>query len=443
MFKTMILNFLDHVPRGLKNRINSFGFKKYLKNMGWLFVGRMITLLISFFVGIVVARYLGPVNYGLLNYVISFVGLFGFASSLGLDGIAVREIVNQPNNRDKILGTVFSLKIFGGIISILLIVLAIFLTNNNLITKILVAIVSLTLIFQTSNVVDLFFQANVLSKKTALVQVVSYIISSLLKILFIILKQEVYFFVLLSVFDSVVLAFGFFSAYKKNGFSPLKWSFDWSLAKFFLNCSWPLIFTEAAMLVYFKIDQVLIKNMMGNESLGIYSAALKIAEMWYFIPMIITGSLFPAILNSRKVSVQLFENRLSKLYTLMFWLAIIISLPISVFSTSIIKFLFGVDYLGAASVLVIYVWGGVGVFLTLAVSKYLLTENYTKIYFCITLVGALSNVLINLLVIPHYGLRGSAFATVFSYCVVPLSLVFFKKTRHQLKILLKSFIFLK
>ena len=187
-----------------------------------------------------------------------------------------------------------------------------------------------------------------------------------------------------------------------------------------------------------RIDQVMIKEMITPEAVGNYSVAVRLSEVWYFIPMAITSSLFPAIINAKKVSEKLYHRRLQKLYDLMTWLAIGIALPMTFLANDIIRLLFGVQYQDAAGVLRIYVWAGVFVFLGVASSQYLVAENYTKISFFRTFAGGIVNVILNIIMIPKYGINGAATATLISYFVATFFIGFIPKTSKQAVSMVKS-----
>lgn len=189
--------------------------------------------------------------------------------------------------------------------------------------------------------------------------------------------------------------------------------------------------------IYMRIDQIMIKHMMTNKDVGLYSSAVKLSEIWYFIPIIITSSLFPAIINAKQKNEELFTKRVQNLYDLVFWLAIIVAIPISIFSKQIIIIIFGKEYQMAYKVLAIYVWQGIFVSLGVANSKWLIIENLQIIVTLNTIVGAVSNVVLNFILIPKLGITGAAIATIISYgLAIFFFQIFFKKTRRNLLLLL-------
>jgi O-antigen/teichoic acid export membrane protein len=417
---------------------NNVGFQKYFRNMGWMFFGRIFMLGISFLVNAYIARYLGPANYGLLNYTISFVGLFGFIASFGIDNIVNREIIKNHDLKSKIIGTSFYLKLIGGILAIIAIYVTSYFTTTDGILLGLIWMFSLTYIFQAFNIVDIYFQSQVLSKYSIMITIIGTIISTALKIYLITSNSGIIWLTAIYTLETAITAIGFILIFIYKGHKLKEWIFDKKIAIMILKDSWPLMLSSIAIGIYMKIDQVMIKNMIGNQNAGLYAIAVKLSEVWYFLPSIICISIFPAIVNAKKVSVELYEKRLKKLYFLMFWLSFLIALFASIFAYPIIYWLFGIQYLGAITALRIYIWAGISVSLGIAIGQYLLTENYTKIPLIGNFLGAILNVILNLFLIPKYGIAGAAFATLISYSLSSLAGVMFSKTRHQLKIVSKS-----
>lgn len=405
----------------LKEIIDNKGFRRYSFNTAWVMSEKILRMFLGIFVISWIARYLGPQQFGLLNYAQSFVFLFTAISTLGLDSIVVRELVKQEDNRNKLLGSAFFLKLIGALVLLPVIGIAIQFTSNDSFTNLLVFIIAFATIFQSFNVIDFYFQSKVISKYAAIANSVTFGISSTIKILLILVNAPLVSFALMSIFDMAILAGGlalfYFSYVKKHDSDVFKkgflgWEFDKKTAYFLLKSSWPLMLSTIVITIYMRIDQVMIKEILDYQSVGQYAAATRLSEAWYFIPIAIVNSLFPAIINAKKVSNELYIKRLQSLYTLLVWLAIAVSILISFFGDSIVMILYGNDFSQAASVLIIHIWTGIFVFLGVAFSSYLIAENWPKKAFYRTLFGAIINIFLNLILIPTYGLIGAAFATL-------------------------------
>ena len=403
----------------LKTRITLLkdhpGFRKYFANTSWLMVERILRMGVSLFVGIYVARYLGPERYGFLSYANSFVGIFLAFATLGLDEIVVRELVKTPEQREIILGSSFLLKLVGTLIMWTAILTTVPFFENDLQTNLLITIISFGVVFQAFNVIDFNFQANVKSKYVVHAQFVQLIISSIVKIILIVNEAPLIWFASVYCLDAIVLAIGLVFVYFYNGENIFCWKWSFEKSKYLLHDSWPLILAGVVVSIYMKIDQVMIKEMLGAKEVGLYAAAVKLSEAWYFIPMAITSSLFPAIINAKHYQKEDYYQRLQKLYDLMVWIALAIALPTAILSSWIVELLYGNEYLESSSVLIIHIWSGIFVFLGVASSKYLLAENYIKKTFYRTFVGALLNIIMNYYLIGIMGIKGAALSTFASH----------------------------
>jgi len=419
---------------------HSSGFKRYFANTSWLMGHRVLSMVVALFVGVYVARYLGPERFGLLSYAGSFAGLFAALATLGLDGIMVRELVKAPERRNELLGTAFWLKAGGAILMWLCIAAAIPFTNNDTQTNILIAIIAFAVIFQAFNVIDFNYQAEVKSKFVVYAHLVQLVVSSITKLIFVWIAAPLVWFACVFLLDAVVHAVGLTAMYLKKTGRVWHWKLRWETTKQLLKDSWPLILSGMVISIYMKIDQVMIKEMLGADQVGYYAAAVRLSEAWYFVPMAITSSVFPAIINAKKQSEKLYYKRLQKLYDLMVWLAVAIALPTTFLAPWLIKFLYGEAFLPAAWVLSIHIWAGVFVFLGCANGRWIIAENIHQIATIRSTAGAMVNVALNIVLIPKYGVNGAAIATFISVSVAShLAFLFINKARRAFIMQSKSF----
>lgn len=413
---------------------------RYFKNTSWLFAEKILRMIVGLFVGVWVARYLGPERFGLFSYAQAFVGLFVAIAGLGLDGIIVRELVENESKRDALLGTAFRLKLTGAFFVLIALAVAVTLSQQDSQTILLIFVIASATVFQSFNVIDFYFQAKVLSKYVVYANIISLLLSSMVKIWLILNDAPLLYFAYSVLFDSFVLSCGFVHFYRHKNRLLSSWYFDKKLALSLLKDSWPLILSGLVIAVYMKIDQIMIKEMLSVEAVGQYAAAVRISETWYFIPMVVASSLFPAIINAKKQSEALYHVRLQKLYDLMVWMAIAIALPMTFLSDWVVSLLYGEQYNQAGSVLMIHIWAGVFVFLGVAFSKYLTNENLTRKFFYRTTLGAVVNIILNYLLITKYGIKGAAIATLVAQFVANYGYDFFDRGLYgQLKMKTKSF----
>lgn len=403
---------------------------------------RIFRMAVALFVGVYVARYLGPERFGELSYVASFAGLFSALAMLGLDGIVVRELVKDESRRDELLGTAFWLKAGGAVVTLALLSIVLMYAGGTREEKILVLIIATGFLFQSTNVIDFYFQARVQSKFVVHAQIAQVILSSITKIILVLLGAPLVWFAVVMAADSLVLGIFLIISYtKRKKLSIHTWCFRWTTALSILKDSWPLILSGIAVSIYMKIDQVMIRNMLDTEAVGNYAAAVKLSEAWYFVPTAITSSVFPAIINAKKTSEDFYYLRLQQLYDLMVWLAVAIALPMTFLSDWIMNILFGSQYNQAGAVLAVHIWAGVFVFLGVANGKSITVENKQIQSMIRTTIGSISNVTLNWILIPLMGITGAAIATIISYAISAyISIPFFHGQYRNFTIATKSLI---
>lgn len=438
----MNASWFKYLPGFLRTRLyGRHGLQAALGNSGWLFVDKILRMGVGLFVGVWIARYLGPQQFGLWNFAIAFTALFGAFATLGLDGIVVRELVKNPERQNDLLGSAFALKLIGGAITLLIALFAISLVRSGeTLTLWLVGLSAAGFIFQSVNVIDFYFQAKVQSRYTVYAANGAFVLMTLVKISLLLTSAPLIAFAWAGLGEIALTAFFLLVAYRVNHHYMREWRYDGRVARELLKDSWPLLLAGLAVMLYMRVDMVMLQQMAGDREVGIYAAATRLSEIWYFLPMVVVASVSPAIIKCHGTDPDLYINRLRKLYFIMAWLAIGISLPLSLLSGWAVSILYGAEFREAAPVLAIHLWASIAVFLGVASSQYLLVEQLQKISFYRTLIGLVCNIALNLILIPRMGALGAAIATVVSYFVSVFSLVFFKSTRaHTIYLLMAPF----
>lgn len=390
-------------------------FRGIIANTGWLFADRILRMGVGLFVGVWVARYLGVQQFGVFNYATAFVALFSTLSTLGLDAIVVRSIVREPEKRLQILGTAFWLKLIGGIAALVLAVSSIVvLRHDDQLTISLVAILASVGIFQAFDTIDLWFQSQVQSKYTVIAKNTAFVITALVKVALISFHAPLIAFAWAALGEVSLGAIGLIISYRVRGYSPWLWPWSSPLAKTLLKESWPLILSGVTIMIYMRIDQIMLGQMIGDKAVGLYSAATRISEVWYFIPMAIASSVSPAIYAAKEVSEALYYQRIKQFLRLLSLLSIVFAVPMSFLSGTIITVLFGKSYEASASILAIHIWASLFVFMGVGTSSWFIAEGLTQFALRRTIMGAITNVFLNIFLIPTYGGVGAAIATVIS-----------------------------
>ncbi len=415
--------------------------KKIIKNIGWLSFDKFFRLLVSLIVGIIVVRYLGPMDFGLMSLATAFIALFGPFAGLGILDILKRELVNGKHDKNKLIGSAFTVYLLTSLI-ILFVAngLFVWVRPNDPEAWLITFLFSITYIFQSLNVLVSYFESRIESKKIVVGGTIALVISNTLKILFVFFGFSLVFIVIASILDTIISALMLLFFYVKSNQSIFKWSFDFKLAKALLRDSWPLVISGAMVIIYMKIDQVMIAFLLNDFQVGIYSVAVKLSEFFFFIPAILMTSLFPSFLKSRNISFKLYYARLQKLFDFFTWISLVIIIPVVFLSGFIVVFLYGQEYAAAGIALSISILSLLAISMKFVVENYLIAENKAKIVFFNAFLGAVSNVVLNLFMIPAFGIVGAAIATVISYALsIYLGMLCFRSTRKVLVMMLKAF----
>ncbi len=423
------MDYFEKTVGYIQEKTSHPGVKKHTKNMGWMFFAKIASMVISLITMLYVARHLGPTNYGQLSYAISFVGLFSFVAALGIDQVLYRDLVRFPEKRNEYLGSAIGLRFVASLLTIGLCLLFAVLLSDKDVSLFLIFIISLGFVFNSFNLISYEFQANVQQKYPYLLVLGVTIILNILKITTTILDKGVIFLACIVLLEAVLYMLGYLYIRTKFYGTVRRLKFDKVIALGIIKDSFPLIFASAFVTIYARIDQVMIKNMMDATSVGLYSSAVSISEIWYVIPAIVTSSLFPAIVNAKKVSEQLYYARIKKLYLLVFAISAGTALITSLFSKDFILLIFGSSFIGAYTVLQVYVWSNVGGILNSLSHQILVSENMTKIISITSFLGMITNIILNYFFIPIFGMVGAAFASLISYFIPLGALFLFKKSR--------------
>lgn len=395
------------------------GFRRYAENIGWLFLSNIFRMIITLFVGIWLVRYLGPTQFGILSYAQSVALILITISGLGFEAVVVKALVDNQFPAEEILSTTLFLKLIAGLVMVS--VLSVVLVINNLDgeTNLLIFIISLSSFFVSFNIVDCYFQAKVLSKFTVYANLIAFSTVGIFKVLLILNNASVQAFAIANLLEFILIAVFLIYFYQKTTASKLlKWRFNTSIAKYLIKTSWPLTISVSFAVVLDKIDQVMIKNMLGAEAVGHYVAASRLSEVWYFIGLAVVSTLFPAILNARNQDHDRYHRRMQRLFDLLIVLSVALAIPVSVFSDQIIALIYGKAYEDSAIVLAIHIWTALFVFLKAASGNWLVINHLQIFSLYRNIAAVVINVSLNYALIPIYGIAGSAVSMLITLFIV-------------------------
>jgi len=386
-------------------------------NFGWLVGDKVLRLLVALVVSAWIARYLGPERYGVLAYAFTFVAMFQAISLLGLDNLVVRDLAAGPAQAHRYLGTAFRLRLIGALVAygLMMTVALVFQHDNKLIT-VVIALVGLSIFFQISDVIDLWFQSQVQSRRTVLAKAVSYLITAAIKIIMVTSGAGLIAFASASALETALSAIALYFSYQRLR-TQNQWQWDTTIAVALLRQSWPLLLSGLSILLYMRVSVIFLQETKGNAEVGIYSVGTTLSEMWYFIPMALASSLAPLISRKRNEDGDAYKILFYKIFGCMWYLSLTVAAINALTSEIWIDLLYGHQYQKSAYIFAIHTLTFIPVCLGVMQSLWLINERRSKLALYQALSGALIAVILNMILTTRYGAQGAAVATVMSQFV--------------------------
>lgn len=411
---------------------------KFLTNTSWMIGGKIFQMILSLLVSTIVVRYLGPSNYGLISYASSFIAFFSSICTLGLNGIIVRELVENQHKQGEILGTGIILRVVSSIISMIMILIMISIINSG--DKILLIVTflqSISLIFNSFDLINYWYQSKLQSKYPTIIQSIAYIIMCIYRVIILVMEKDVRWFAFATTLDIIIISSMLVIFYYKQG--GLKLSFSIKTGKNLLKQSYHFIFAGIMVAIYAQIDKIMIGNMLDTKAVGLYSTAVSLCGIWSFIPGAFIDSARPLIMEQKNISEEIYIRRLKQLYSVIIWMSILYGIFITIFGKFIVVLLYGKEYIECVPALLIVVWYCSFSYLGSAKNIWLICEGKSKYEKWFTLLGAVTNIILNLIFIPILGIKGAALATlatqIMTNFIIP---IIFKETRENSIYMLES-----
>jgi PST family polysaccharide transporter len=390
-------------------------WERILGNSGWLLTEKILRWTIGMTVGVWTARYLGPDRFGALNYALSYVALFAGAVTLGIDYIAVRDLVHAPDKRPEILGTIFWLRVVTGAVMAAAAVGSALLFGCDTGGRALVGIISLMLLLGSGDVFDLWFQADLRARRAMTARTAALVIAAGLRITLILSRASLAAFAWLIVVEAALTSIALGLAFRGAG-GLANWSgFSLARARALLRESWPNIVSNIAVMSYMRLDRIMLGEMKGDGATGVYSAAAALVEVWYVVPLAVAASATPMITRLYLSDAREYLRQVGNLARLLSLAGWMLAVALSLAAWWLIPWLFGPAYAGTGSVLAILAWGLPFVFLGVAASPWYLNERLFVTAMWRHLAGAAINLGLNILLIPRWGAAGAASATVVAF----------------------------
>lgn len=423
------------IKRILKNAV--------VKNAGWLITGRILQMLISLIVGLLTARYLGPSNYGLINYANAYTAFFMAFCTLGINSVLVEEFINYPEQEGTIIGSTLFMRAVSSFSSACMIICIVGIIEKDEPTTIAVtSLCSIGLLFNIFDTFNYWFQSKLQSKVTSIVLLIGYAITAVYKVVLLVLQKSVLWFAFSTALDYICVGVLLLVAYRKYNGQSL--SFSKAVSRRILKKSVPFILPSLMVSIYGYADKFMLKQMLSEESTGYYASAVAICGMWTFVLTAIIDSMYPLIMETFKSDKELYEKRNRQLYAMVFYISVGVSLLLSVFAEKVVVLLYGKAYLPAVGPLRVVTWYTAFSYLGVARNAWIVCEKKQKYLKYIYVLSALSNVVLNCFFIPSFGATGAALASlitqVLTTLIVPL---FFKDIRYNSVLMLEGICFRK
>ncbi len=412
--------------------------KKVFNNAKWIIVCKIIQSLMQLIIGMISARYLGPSNYGLINYANSIVAFALPIMKLGMDAVLVYELVKSPEKEGEIVGTSMLMNIASGIISIFGVFCFVNIANAGESETIVVCtLYSLSIFFAALEMIQYWFQYKLLSKYSSVIMLISYVIVSAYKIFLLITQKSVYWFAVTHSIEYGIIGIVLLIFYKKlNG---MKLSFSFELAKSMFKRSKHYIIAALMVVVIQNTDHVMITFMCGKAENGFYSSAIQSAAVAHFVYVAIVDSFRPMILESKKNDQINYEKKVSLLYGIVIYMALAQAAVFTVLAEFIVGVLYGSEYVPAVPLLRVLVWYIAFSQMGVVRNVWILAEEKQKFLPWINIIGALSNVAVNFVLIPYWGALGASIASLFTQFFTNFVLGFIiKPIRTNNRLMLKG-----
>ncbi len=413
-----------------------------VRNMFWAMIGRVVAIFTTTLVGIFVARYLGPDDYGIMNFVISYVAIFSTVASFGLDNVEIRELSYQNGNRDQIMGTAWRLRLLFAAISFLLVAISLLFYRPRWDVALMILLYAFSAFFSSSVIIANYFVSIVKNEYVIKPQLVRAIGGTLFKFLLLFLHAPLIWFIFALLLDSVLVFSGNIVAYRTHAGSLRTWSFDGKLAVFLIRQSVPLFLSSVAVVIFSQCNILMLKWLADVREIGFFSIAMLWSDFALFIPNVILQALTPMLIRVHAQGDAAYRARRQEYLDLLIWIGIFFSLFLTLAAPLLILFLYGKEYLAAGGVLMLLAWRAIGSMGSTASGQIMIIEKIHQYAVIRNVIGCLISIGLNLLLIPKYGARGAAVSAVITaFCAGILCNVFIPRYRELFTLLLRALFF--
>lgn len=385
-------------------------------NSGWLIAERVLRMVVALAISVQIIRFLGTVEYGLLAYGFSLIAIVDVVATLGMRSMVVREVLEQPERRGEVLGTTVGLRLAASVATLLVVAALWALQPESRVLGVLVVLAA-GLPLMAFAQLDLFFQATLESQYAVGARFAGLAVASVLRVALLVVGAPLLWFAAAGAVEFAATGLAFAVLYHRREGALRALRFTRTMAVRLVTLSWPLFLSALAAVVYLKIDQVMLEHLVGHHAVGVYAAAARLSEVWYFLPIALASSMLPMLVARRLEDPGAYEHSLEQAYRVAAWIAIAIALGTTVVATPLVAILFGEEFAETAGILRVHMWAAPFIFVSSVLGRALIVEDRRKWELTRHLLGAALNVVLNLALIPAIGVMGAAVATLVSYAV--------------------------
>ncbi|WP_405268136.1 flippase [Cellulophaga sp. Ld12] len=390
--------------------------KGIIINALWAIVSKLLSGLKLIIIGVIVARQLGPDEFGAYSYTISFVMLLSVLAEFRLHNILIREISKDEINTEKILGSAFITCLFFSIIGYITLLILVNFIEEDSELRFYILIYGLTYFFQTLRFLRAFFIAKFHNKTIFKIEIIVGLLVLLTAGIVSLYSNSILLYILIRMFDLLMVSLLLIMFYQ-IGFKKVKqWKFDKKISKELIINSSPLVLSSLALVIFQQFDQIMIKHLLNEYSVGQYSAAVSIIGLIVFIPMVLTDVISPSLIKSKINSKSTdYLNKLQLFSDYITWGSIILCILITFLSPIIVNLIYGDKYLDSIEILKVFTWQSVFIAMGAVAAQIMIIDNKHQVAYIKSLAAGILNIVLNFIWIPKYGIMGAVWASLVAY----------------------------
>lgn len=418
---------------------DTFTHKRIAGNTAWIMAKTIYQSVLSFVIGAISARYLGPSNYGLIGYGTAYINIFMAITRFGLSSFIINDVVKNEDDSDKIIGSAVAFRLLLSCFSIIIIyILMLVIEPGNSLVQVIVLLQSLILLFDVFEVFEYWFKAKMLAKYVSIAAICGYTATGIFRIILLVKRASVVWFALSGAVEAGVILAVVSTCFFRQSRTGLKVSKD--LIRSFYHRGKHMVITAIGVSLYLQCDRIMLRKMTPDSAVvGYYTIALAVATMWEFIPSAVIETATPIIIKNKMKDEQKYIKSFQALLCIITVMAVIVGLGFSCFGGIFVKLVYGNQYLNSITPMNIIIWSTGFAMIGTARGVWLVQEGlykYSKYY---VFIAAISNIIMNYFLIPIYGANGAAVATLLTQFIsAVVAPACFKPTRKFVNLYITS-----